>query len=39
MKEKNELNGYGYGFSVDNAIAVDDTLDIYNYLMKKKDIV
>ena len=30
------LNGYVYDFSVDyDAIAVDDILDIYNYLMKK----
>ena len=39
MKKKSGLNGYGYDFTVDNAIAVGDTLDIYNYLMKKKDIV
>ena len=30
------LNGYVYNFSVDyDAIAVDDILDIHNYLMKK----
>ena len=34
--KKPELNGYVYDFSVDyDAIAVDDILDIYNYLMKK----
>ena len=34
------LNGYVYDFSADyNAIAVDDILDIHNYLMKKNDIV
>ena len=32
---KTGLNGYVYGFSVDyDAIAVDDILDIHNYLMK-----
>ena len=36
----NGLNGYVYDFSVDyDAIAVDDILDIHNYLMKKNDIV
>ena len=35
-KKKNELNGYVYDFSVDyDTIAVDDILDIQNYLMKK----
>ena len=30
------LNGYVHDFSVDcDAIAVDDALDIHNYLMKK----
>ena len=34
------FNGYFYDFSVDcNAIAVDDILNIHNYLMKKNDIV
>ena len=34
------LHGYVYDFSVDyDAIAVDDILDIDNYLMKKNDIV
>ena len=34
------LNGYVYDFSFDyDAIAVDDILDIHNYLMKKNDIV
>ena len=38
--KKTRLNGYFYDFSVDyDAIAVDDTLDIHNYLMKKNDIV
>ena len=38
--KKTGLNGYVYGFSVDyDAIAVDDILDIRNYLMKKNDIV
>ena len=33
------FNGYIYDFSVDyDAIAVDDILDIHNYLMKKNDI-
>ena len=32
------LNGYVYDFSIDyDAIAVDDILDIYSYLMKKND--
>ena len=36
---KTGLNGYAYGFSADyNAIAVDDILDIHEYLMKKHDI-
>ena len=34
--KKAELNGYVYDFSVDYDIAVDDILDIYKYLMKKK---
>ena len=34
--KKAGLNGYVYDFSVDyDAIAVDDILDIHNYLMKK----
>ena len=34
--EENGLNGYVYDFSIDyDAIAVDDILDIHNYLMKK----
>ena len=38
MKKKKKLNGYVYDFSVDyDAIAVDDILDIHNYLMKKND--
>ena len=36
--KKTGLNGYAYDFSVDYyAIAVDDILDIHNYLMKKND--
>ena len=38
--KKIELNAYVYDFSIDyDAIAVDDTLNIHNYLMKKNDIV
>ena len=38
--KKTWLNGYVYDFSVDyEAIAVDNTLDIHNYLIKKNDIV
>ena len=38
--KNNELNGYVYDFSADyGATAVDDILDIHNYLMKKNDIV
>ena len=34
--KKTGLNGYVYDFSVDyDAIAVDDILDIYKYLIKK----
>ena len=34
--KKTGFNGYVYDFSVDyDAIAVDDFLDIHNYLMKK----
>ena len=34
------LNGDVYDFSLDyDAIALDDILDIYNYLMKKNEIV
>ena len=37
--EENGLNGYVCDFSVDyDAIAVDDILDIHNYLMKKNDV-
>ena len=36
--EKTGLNGYVYDFRVDyDAIAFDDILDIYNYLMKKNN--
>ena len=39
-KKKTGFNGYVYYFSVDyDAIAVDDILDIPNYLMKKNGIV
>ena len=38
--EKRRLNGYVYDFSVDyDAIAVDDILDIHNYLMKKNNMI
>ena len=38
--KKTGLNGYVYGFSVDyDAIAVNDILNIHNYLMKKNKIV
>ena len=34
------FNGYVYDFSVDYyAIAVDDTLDIHKYLMKKNNMI
>ena len=37
---KTGLSGYVYDFSVNyDVIAVDDTLDIQNYLMRKNDIV
>ena len=37
--KKTGLNEYVYDFSVDyNTIAVNDTLDIHKYLMKKHDI-
>ena len=37
--KKTGLNGYVYYFHGDyDAIAVDDILDIHNYLMKKNDI-
>ena len=40
MKKKTGLNGYVYDFSVDyDTIAVDDILDIHNYLMKKNEIL
>ena len=36
--KKTGLNGYVYDFSIDyDAIAVNDILDIHNYLMKKND--
>ena len=38
--KKAVLNGYVYDFSVDyDAIAVDDILDIHEYLMEKNNIV
>ena len=38
--KKTRLNGYVYDFIVDHdSIAVDDILDIQNYLMKNNDIV
>ena len=38
--KKTGLNRCVYDFSVEyDAIAVDDILDIHNYLMKKNDIV
>ena len=38
--KKTGLNGCFYGFSVDyDAIAVDDILDIYKYLMKKNNMI
>ena len=38
--KKTGLNGYVYDFSIDFApIAVDDILDIHNYLMKKNNIL
>ena len=38
--KKTGLNGYVNDFSVDyHALAVDDILDIHNYLMKKNDTV
>ena len=34
------LNGYVYDFSIDyDAMAVEDILNIYNYLMKKNGMV
>ena len=37
--KKTRLNGYVYDFSADyDVIAVDDILDIYEYLMKKNNI-
>ena len=36
--KKAGLNGYVYDFTVDyDAIAVDDILDIHNWLMKKNE--
>ena len=38
--KKTRLNGYFYDFSLYyDAIAVDDILDIYNYLMKKNNMI
>ena len=39
LRNKNGLNGYVHYFSIDhNAIAINDTLDIHKYLMKKHGI-
>ena len=38
--KKTGLNGYVYDFSADHdAIAVDDILDIYRYLMKNNNMI
>ena len=38
--KKTGFNGYVYDFGVDyDAIAVDDILDIYKYLMKKNNMI
>ena len=38
--KKTGLNGYFYDFSVDyDAIAVDDILNIYKFLMEKNNII
>ena len=38
--KKTGLTGYVYDFSADyNAVTIDGTKDIHNYLMKKTDIV
>ena len=38
--KKTGLNGHVYDFSVDyDAITVDDTLDIYKYLLKNEEIL
>ena len=38
--ERTGFNGYVYDFSVDyDAIAVDNILDIYKYLMKKNNMI
>ena len=38
--KKTGLNDYVYDFSVDyDAIAVDDIVDIHNYLMKKNNMI
>ena len=38
--KKTGLTDYVYDFSADyNAIAVDDVKDIYNYLMKKNNMI
>ena len=37
---KTGLKGYVYDFSIDyDAIAIDDILDIYKYLMKKNNMI
>ena len=38
--KKTGLNGYAYNFSADDdAIAVDEILDIHKYLMKKNGLI
>ena len=38
--KKTRFNGYVYDFGADyDAVAVDDILDIYEYLMKKIDMI
>ena len=38
--KKTGLNGYAYDFNVDyDAIAADDILDIYKYLMKNNNMI
>ena len=37
--KKSDFTGYVYDFSVDyDPVAVDDTIDIHKYLMKKNNI-
>ena len=40
MKKKTGFHGYVFDFSVDyDAIDLDDIKDIYNYLVKKNNII